>query len=169
MPSSKDNLPQAQVGNRQLPAFRLLQQLLPVLKGYRYGVGGSLLLTDLGLLEHARDLDLVCVAEDFAAISLALAALNNPQIWPVAVPPHPCYQSEYFTRFSTSDGTEIDLMANIRVQQSDLQIPWHFDLSQRQFRDDIPWMSAEQWLELYQLFQRPERVTLLQRHFAAAS
>ena len=47
-----------------LPAYLLLQQLLPILKPYRFGVGGSLLLTELGLLQYARDLDLVCAAED---------------------------------------------------------------------------------------------------------
>lgn len=150
----------------QLPAFILLQQLLPALSNFRFGVGGSLLLTELGLLQQARDLDLVCAAEDFAAISQALADVDYPQLRPLVVPLHPLYQSECFARFVAPDGTEIDLMANICVLQSDGLTPWHFDQTYLECRHGIPWMSAVQWLELYQLFQRPERVALLEQYFA---
>jgi hypothetical protein len=152
---------------RQLPPFILLQQLLPILRPFRFGVGGSLLLTELGLLQQARDLDLVCAAEDFATISQALADVDCPQLRPLVVPPHPLYQSECFARFVAPDGTEIDLMANISVRQSGRLMHWHFDQTQLERRHDIPWMSAAQWLELYQLFQRTERVTVLQQYLAA--
>lgn len=147
----------------KLPAFILLQQLLPVLSQYRFGVGGSLLLTELGLLNQARDLDLVCVAADFAAISRALTELPHPWLRRLTVSAHPLYQSEYFERFVAADGTELDLMANIRVQQDGSMVRWQFDETQLQQRHAIPWMSAQQWLELYQLFQRPQRVDLLRQ------
>lgn len=150
----------------QLPAFMLLQQLLPLLSRYRFGVGGSLLLTELGLLQQARDLDLVCAAADFDAIHQALSGSVCPVLRAVAVPPHPIYQSERFARFVEPSGTEIDLMANICVQRSGALIRWQFDETQLELRRNIPWMSAQQWLELYQLFQRPERVSLLQQFLA---
>lgn len=148
---------------RQLPPFILLQQLLPILRPFRFGVGGSLLLTELGLLQHARDLDLVCVAEDFAALSQALRDSVEPLLQQVAVQPHPLYQSQFFARFVDPAGTEIDVMANISVQKANKIQEWRFDAAQIQLRHTIPWMSAAQWLELYQLFQRPERVALLQK------
>jgi hypothetical protein len=148
---------------RQLPPFILLQQLLPILRPFRFGVGGSLLLTELGLLQHARDLDLVCVAEDFAALSQALRDSIEPLLQQVAVQPHPLYQSQFFARFVDPAGTEIDVMANIRVQKANKIQECRFDAAQIQLRHTIPWMSAAQWLELYQLFQRPERVALLQK------
>lgn len=146
-----------------LPAYILLQQLLPILNPYRFGVGGSLLLTELGLLQHARDLDLVCTAEDFAPISKALRSSGNPILRQLTVPPHPLYQSEFFARFVDPSGTEIDLMANIRVQHAHSILSWSFDETQLQVRHAIRWMSASQWLELYQLFQRPQRVALLRQ------
>jgi len=152
------------VGYQQLPAFVLLQQLLPQLLRYRFGVGGSLLLTELGLLQQARDLDLVCAAEDFAAICQKLSSSTHPKLQQLTVPPHPLYQSEYFARFVAPDGTELDVMANIRVQQAGGLINWPFDHTQLQNRAGIPWMRAQQWLELYQLFQRPERVVLLRQY-----
>jgi len=151
---------------RQLPPFILLQQLLPILRPFRFGVGGSLLLTELGLLQQARDLDLVCVADDFAALSQALGDSVEPLLRQVAVSPHPLYQSQFFARFVDPAGTEIEVMANIKVQQADKIQEWRFDAAQIQLRHTIPWMSAEQWLELYQLFQRPERVRLLQQYLA---
>lgn len=147
----------------KLPAFNLLQQLLPALKNYRVGVGGSLLLTELGLLQQARDLDLVCVADDFDAIVETLSTLVSPVLRRLTLPPHPVYQSGCFARFIDAAGTEIDLMANIKVQQAGKFTHWRFDDTQLQWRHAIPWMTAQQWLELYQLFQRPQRVALLQK------
>jgi len=147
----------------KLPAFNLLLQLLPSLNNYRVGVGGSLLLTELGLLNQARDLDLVCVADDFDAIVETLSASVSPVLQRLQLPPHPLYQSECFARFTDAAGTEIDLMANIKVQQAGKFTHWQFDDSQLQWRHAIPWMTALQWLELYQLFQRPERVALLRQ------
>lgn len=147
----------------KVPAFILLQQLLPALNKYRVGVGGSLLLTELGLLQQARDLDLVCVADDFDAIVETLSTSVSPVLRPLTLAPHPLYQSGCFARFADTAGTEIDLMANIKVQHAGNVTHWQFDDSQLQWRHSVPWMSAQQWLELYQLFQRPERVALLQQ------
>ncbi len=148
-----------QVLLEQLLAFNLLKQLLPSLQGYRVGVGGSLLLCELGLLSQARDVDLVCAASDFNSISTML----NRTLRQVAVAPHPRYQSRCFACFVAADGTQLDLMADIAVLDAGEHISWPFDESQLQVRQGIPWMSAQQWLELYQLFQRPERVALLQQ------
>jgi len=143
----------------KLPAFILLNQLLPSLRGYRIGVGGSLLLCELGLLHQARDLDLVCAAADFEQLTSVL----NCTLRQVAVAPHPRYQSRCFACFVAADGTQLDLMADIAVLDAGEYISWSFDESQLQIRQGIPWMSAQQWLELYQLFQRPARVALLQQ------
>lgn len=147
----------------KLPAYILLRQLLPALKNYRFGVGGSLLLTELGLLQQARDLDLVCVADDFDAIVETLSSSVSPVLRRLTLTPHPLYQSGCFARFADTEGTEIELMANIKVQQAGIFTQWQFDDTQLQLRHAIPWMTAQQWLELYQLFQRPERVALLRQ------
>jgi hypothetical protein len=163
MTSSLHNHSNPVASYTHLPVFTLLQQLLPILRPFKFGVGGSLLLAELGLLQQVRDLDLVCVAEDFERLTQALRDSREPVLQQVTVPPHPLYQSEFFARFVDPAGTEIDVMANIRVKQPDKMQEWRFDESQLQLRHTIPWMSATQWIELYQLFQRPERVAMLRQ------
>ena len=136
--------------------FQLARQLMPALTGLEFGIGGSLLLVELGLLTQARDLDLVCSLKDFPL----LAAVLTHALKPLVVTPHPHYQSEAFARFVAADGTEVDLMAGIRVKQQPLC--WQFKPEQVEWRHQLPWMTASDWLELYQLFNRPERVLLLQ-------
>lgn len=142
-----------------LPAFMLLRQLLPEIRHCRFGVGGSLLLCELALLSQANDVDLVCDARDFNEISSVFSRTMRL----LEVAPHPLYQSGHFACFAAADGTQVDLMADIAVLNAGQRIRWLFDVSQVQTRQGIPWMSAEQWLELYRLFQRPERVALLQQ------
>lgn len=140
----------------QSAPFQLARQLMPALTGLEFGIGGSLLLVELGLLTQARDLDLVCSLKDFPLLAAAL----NRALKPLVVTPHPHYQSEAFARFVAADGTEVDLMAGIRVKQQPLC--WQFKPEQVEWRHQLPWMTAADWLELYQLFNRPERVLLLQ-------
>ncbi|MCT6698543.1 hypothetical protein [Rheinheimera sp. 4Y26] len=147
---------------QQSAPFQLAQQLQPSLNGITFAIGGSLLLLELGLLNKARDLDLVCSLADFPQLKAALAASLSP----VAVPPHPQYQTEAFARFVSKEGVEVDVMAGIRVQQSQQLRCWQFRPERLEWRHQLPWMLAEDWLELYQLFQRPKRVQLLQRFLA---
>lgn len=141
----------------QSAPFQLARQLTPALSGLQFGIGGSLLLLELGLLTKARDLDLVCSQKDFPLITTTLARVLTV----VAVPPHPEYQSEAFARFVAANGTEVDVMAGIKVKQQ--QLCWQFAPERIEWRHQLPWMTASDWLELYQLFNRPERVLLLQR------
>lgn len=147
---------------QQSAPFQLAQQLHPSFKGITYGIGGSLLLLELGLLKTARDLDLVCSLADFSQ----LKAVLNAELSPVEVQPHPIYQSEAFARFVSTEGVAVDLMAGIRVQQSQRLLCWQFQPKRLEWRHQLPWMLADDWLALYQLFQRPDRVQLLQRFLA---
>ncbi len=140
----------------QSAPFQLARQLASALSGLEFGIGGSLLMLELGLLTKARDLDLVCSQKDFPLIAAALGHVLKP----VEVPPHPEYQSEAFARFMAADGTEVDLMAGIKVKQQ--QLCWQFAPGRIEWRHQLPWMTAADWLALYQLFSRPERVLLLQ-------
>lgn len=140
----------------QSAPFQLARQLIPGLSGLELGIGGSLLMLELGLLTKARDLDLVCSQKDFPLIAAVLGRVLTQ----VEVPPHPEYQSAAFARFIAADGTEVDLMAGIKVKQQ--QLCWPFAPGRIEWRHQLPWMMAADWLALYQLFNRPERVLLLQ-------
>lgn len=123
-----------------------------------WGIGGSCLLQHLGLVSECRDLDLVCTEAAYAQLFTAL----NKQLPRVNVPAHPSYCSHYFARFQHESGLEIDLMAGIAVQYSGKVTTWQFEPTLIHRDEQLPWMSPRQWLELYQLFQRPSSAALLQ-------
>jgi hypothetical protein len=122
-----------------------------------WGIGGSCLLQQLGLVAVARDLDIVCTEAEFLQLSSALAG----KLTQVQVSPHPQFCSHYFARFLHASGIEIELMAGIQVQQAADRICWTFHPEHIWFDEQLPWMSALQWLELYRLFNRPSSADLL--------
>ena len=124
----------------------------------QWGIGGSCLLLQLNLVSHCRDLDLVCTEAEFPQLFAALAA-RLPQL---EVSKHPRFCSDYFARFQHDSGIEIELMAGIKVLQQDTVTCWLFEPEHLWFDEQLPWMSARQWLELYRLFGRTSSASLLQ-------
>lgn len=150
------------VENLLLTLQPVLQPLLDLPESaQQWGIGGSALLVQLGLLAQARDLDLVCTEQVFPVLAAVLA--GNCEV--LAATPHPVYRSRCFQRFRHANGLVIELMAGIAVLQSDspaqLLRDWTFRPEVLQWHSGLPWMTASQWLALYQLFDRPARVRLL--------
>lgn len=137
-----------------------LQQLCALLQPFQFGIGGSCLLWQLGLETSPNDIDIVCAETDFAAICNALKTEFTAQI----VAPHPRFISAHFCRFSRAGWPDIELMAGIAVQQRDAVAHWDFKPQHCHWNDGICWMPAADWLQLYQLFDRPQRVTQLKRY-----
>lgn len=141
--------------NKFQQALALLQPLagLP-----DWGIGGSLLLVEQQLQPDFRDIDLVCTETAFPTLDSALSALATP----LESVPHPEYCSQFFRRYQHHSGLVIELMAGIAVrEQAGSLLHWNFQpLTVRQ-RQGLPWMTLGDWLELYQLFARPEKVTLI--------
>ncbi len=123
-----------------------------------WGIGGSVLLLHLGLLESARDVDLVCSVQSFAQIRQRL----QPQCTELPVLPHPHYCSGHFARLLTPDGVVLELMADIAVYRDGKRQSWPFEPASVIWQQQLPWMQPGQWLTLYQLFDRPQRVSCLQ-------
>ena len=137
-----------------------LQQLSELLRPFQFGVGGSCLLWHLGLEVTPNDIDIVCSEDDFAASCHALAAQYQLQ----HSPPHSEYATAHFARFSRAGWPDIELMAGIAVKQNDSITHWHFNPQRCHWQNGVCWMPPADWLTLYQLFNRPERVTQL-RHY----
>lgn len=137
-----------------------LQHLSALLKPFQFGIGGSCLLWQLGLETSPNDIDIVCSEADFAAIYGALKAEFTEH----AVTTHPRYVSAHFCRFSRAGWPDIELMAGIAVKQQGDVKHWSFKPEHCHWQQSICWMPPADWLVLYQLFNRPERVAQLKRY-----
>ncbi|MBV2130366.1 DUF4269 domain-containing protein [Arsukibacterium indicum] len=137
-----------------------LQQLCELLRPLQFGVGGSCLLWQLGLETSPNDIDIVCSEDDFAAICNKLAAEFQLQERPA----HSEYCSSHFARFSRQGWPDIELMAGIAVKQGDSISRWQFNPQRCHWQNSVCWMPPADWLQLYQLFNRPQRVVQL-RHY----
>lgn len=150
--------------NKMQQALALLQPLAALPD---WGIGGSLLLVEQQLQADFRDIDLVCTEAAFLTLDSALAAIATP----LQVTPHPDYCSQFFRRYQHSSGLVLELMAGIAVRNSTgalqhWQFDPHVDTHSLQWRHGLPWMALHDWLVLYQLFERPEKVALIQAALA---
>ncbi|MDP5137606.1 hypothetical protein ORJ04_16745 [Rheinheimera baltica] len=137
-----------------------LQKISGLLQPYQFGIGGSCLLWRLGLETEPKDIDIVCTEQDFKAIFQVLSAEFQQQYSPA----HPQYVSAHFARFSRAGWPDIELMAGIAVKRNNAIVSWTFKSQRCHWQDDICWMPPADWLQLYQLFDRPQRVAQLRRY-----
>lgn len=144
------------------PPVLLAKELAPTLRDLDWGIGGSSLLWQLKIADAPRDLDLVTTAAHFPEmqqrISLRLGAPTSPS--------HPAYRSRYFARFAPHGPVPLDLFAEVRVETPRGIAEWTLDPASVNVRDGLPWMRAEDWLHLYQLFDRPHQVQALKSYLA---
>jgi hypothetical protein len=139
------------------PPLLLAHELAPLLLGLDWGIGGSLLLHNLKLVTDPQDLDIVTTPADFPEIRKRLAAVLGS---PIQID-HPTYASAHFSRFTSPRGVTVDVMAGIRVRTNNGFKSWEFNPRTLLMANGLPWMQPQDWLDLYELFNRPERVTLL--------
>lgn len=128
-----------------------------------WGIGGSCLLRRHGVVSQHRDIDIVCSASTFVLLHQAFARQGWQLLPPLPLGP---LQSDHFARWRTPDGQIIELMAGINVVQQGIERRWCFSPSTVEWMHELPWMRLADWLTLYQLFERPQRVAQLQRHIA---
>jgi hypothetical protein len=140
---------------------RQLAELCTALAPYQFGIGGSCLLWQLGLDVQPHDIDIVCTAADFVVITDVLQAQGYQLQF---VPPHPDYAPVHFARFTRSGSYSIDVMAGITVRQHGELTTWTFNPQRCHWQHGICWMPPADWLQLYQLFNRPQRVAQLRQY-----
>ena len=142
------------------PPLVLAQEIAPLLADVHWGIGGSLLLWKLGLEANPRDLDIMTTAEHFTSACERLA-----QKWgPGMRTPHSTFHSVHFAKFNSGGAVSIDLFAEVRVTKNGETASWSFDPKGVEHSQGLPWMEPSAWLELYTLFDRPERVSALRTY-----
>ncbi|MDR7120330.1 hypothetical protein [Rheinheimera soli] len=137
----------------------LATELVQLLGPKDWAIGGSFLLQCYGIEPQARDLDLVCTLERFEQFKTLLSQYAHA----VPVSLHPIYRSKGFARFS-KNGLVIELMAGIQVLKDDGLQQFLFQPEKTSWQQGLPLMQLADWLELYQLFERPKRVKQLQQY-----
>lgn len=137
-----------------------LQQLSQMLEPYQFGVGGSCLLWQLGIESSPNDIDIVCCEADFAAICTEL--VKSFSMLPVV--PQSDYATQHFARFSKTGWPDIELMARIAVRRDRSIVQWPFQPERCHWQQGVRWMPPADWLQLYQLFNRPQRVAQLRQY-----
>ena len=148
-------------------AHELAKQLSELLAGTEFGIGGSCLLQQLGIDVTPRDVDIICSEADYLIIHQQLATLLTP----ITLPTHPEYCSRFFQRFisqdgATDEGIGVDLMAGVAVSRQGDKQYFKFEPSRTELQHGIRWMLAADWLVLYQMFNRPQRVLQLTQYLA---
>lgn len=133
----------------------LKQQLKPFLEIAEWGIGGSCLLRHAALVTAHRDIDIVCSPEAFQQLQHRCVELG---FLALPVTPHPQMQSDHFARWRLADGVEVELMAGIKVVRAGVEHRWCFSPCALRYEHGLPWMQLDDWLTLYQLFDRPTRV-----------
>lgn len=137
-------------------------ELVQLLGPKDWAIGGSFLLQCYGIEPQAQDLDLVCTLQRFEEFKTLLS--QYAQIVPVSL--HPIYRSKGFARFN-KNGLVIELMAGIQVLKDDGLQAFEFRSEKTSWQQDLPLMQLADWLELYQLFERPKRVAQLQQYLCS--
>ncbi len=144
---------------QQTDIRQIATELVQLLGPTDWAIGGSFLLQCYDIEAQARDLDLVCTLERFEQFKTLLG--RYAQLLPVSL--HPIYRSQGFARFD-KNGLVIELMAGIQVLKDEGLQAFEFLPEKTSWQQDLPLMQLSDWLELYQLFERPKRVAQLQHY-----
>jgi hypothetical protein len=147
--------------NAEPAVLRVARTIAPQLTGRVWAIGGTTLLHHHGVhSETPRDLDTFTTPEDFPHVAGALARLFGPG----ARTKSEDYVSDEFLTFTAPDGTQIDLIAGAAVMHEGVRKTWHFDPTNIEIADGLPWMTLEDWRTLYALFKRAQRVAQIDEY-----
>ncbi|MDR4890130.1 hypothetical protein RGU12_21770 [Fredinandcohnia sp. QZ13] len=127
-----------------------------------WGVGGSLLLSFHGLVQHPNDIDLLVDEEDALWFNKKLEVLGTP-IEANALRP---FKTRYFAKFRVR-GFNVDSMGGFAIEHQEGVYRLPFDENSVVGSvEGIPLSSLEDWYVLYMLIpNRQDKETLLEEHF----
>lgn len=131
-----------------------------------WGVGASLMLHSLGLVEEVNDIDIMVDIKDKEKAVEALEKIANH----IPTLQKDEYETRYFGTFEV-DGTDLDVMSGFRIKHSDGVYEFPMD-GQSVVKIDvidghrIPYTSLEEWLVAYMIMiKRESKVKMITDYF----
>ena len=141
------------------PPLALARALGGDLAGLAWAIGGSLLAWRHGVDVAPSDLDILVAEADFDAVSARLRPRLQPR--PVAVDPQ--YATRRFARWEDPIGRRLDLMAGLGIRRGCRCRFVEFRPETIAWTDGLPWMRAEDWVQIYRLLGRADAASRLHR------
>lgn len=124
------------------------------LNGIACRFGGSTLLKHHGIVQETNDLDVFVEPDQFEKLDKVLSRVGEKK----DTEPHPLYMTTYFGEY-TFDGTDMDVMASFRMKCTDGIYTHPY------IEPNGPWMHLEEWIVLYTVIGRAEKVEMLAAYF----
>jgi hypothetical protein len=131
-----------------------------------WGVGASLMLHSLGIVEEVNDIDIMVAIKDKDKAVKVLEKIANH----IPTPQKDEYETRYFGTFEV-DGTDLDVMSGFRIKHSDGVYEFPMD-EQSVVKNEvidgirIPYTSLEDWLVAYMIMiKRESKVKLITDYF----
>jgi hypothetical protein len=130
-----------------------------------WGVGGSILLSQVGLVANPNDIDLLVDIKDVEKLDQVLKTIGEKK------PPKKTgsYSTRYFNQYFIK-GVNVDVMAGFRINHTSGVYEYTFDQhSISEIKEinevSIPFTSLEDWYVIYQLIPgRDEKVRLIENY-----
>lgn len=131
-----------------------------------WGIGGSYLLKEYGIVDEVHDLDIIVSEEDVKKTVEILDSIAERKTIPVKNE----YRTKHFHVYSYR-GVSIDVMSTFRIEHENGVYEFLLDdqsivLKQQKQGVIIPFTSLEDWLIAYKLMKgRGEKVELIEDYF----
>ncbi|WDH75843.1 hypothetical protein PTI97_13620 [Exiguobacterium marinum] len=138
----------------------MLKQLETIcrLNGIEYRIGGSQLLKHHGIVEVTNDIDVFVEPDQFEKIDCILSRAGEKK----ASDPHEAYVTTYFGEY-VFERTDVDVMSSFRMKCTDGIYTHPF------IEPDGQWMHLEEWVVLYTVIGREDKLASLVSYFKTNS
>lgn len=144
-------------------ALRIIHQTFQE-AGVFFALGGSAMLCLRDIASDAHDLDLFVRIEDAPRAAALLCSIGEQR----NQPPKPEYRTTHFSQYRVS-GVDVDLMADfaVSIDWGTVDYPSSVLIAEGLPFEGatIPCMMAEDWLFLYEVLGRTQRVLQLESYF----
>ncbi|WP_215145686.1 hypothetical protein [Exiguobacterium qingdaonense] len=128
------------------------------LNGIDYRFGGSQLLKHHGIVDTANDIDLFVEPDQFEKVDRMLSRAGEKQV----SAPHETYLTTYFGEY-VFEGTDVDVMSSFRMKCTDGIYTHPY------IEPDAHWMHLEEWVVLYTVIGREDKLRSLAQYFETHS
>lgn len=131
----------------------------------KWGIGGSRLLFQHGLIDVVNDLDIIVHRDDMETVMNELRMLGNER----TVQPRDPYQTTYYYKFNIMD-LSMDVMGEFQIQHDKGVYVFPFENHSVDYfiinGVEVPFCTLEDWYILYQLIPgREEKMRIIENFF----